>query len=418
MSLLKETTVPKDTVLSETEAKTELPKIKDTDNPIWASEPDTKGNPTSELSDILNSVFKSYGLIDNSADSGKSEKNESSNSEKYSDYLEKGEDGKYYDKETGKAYDSVEDWVKAQETLGKRYESTSKYYENKANKEWARFKNAEQNGETDAEKWEHYRKSQEYYDKAKECKEKADKIKEKIGKFNNYISSKAFSEKNDTTEEKSIAGAFDTLPIERQEAVYKSFENAPDAIKKIVNDLSEKLSVEDTEFDDCCHYSLVDKVIRMESELDDSEYAEIFSHEYGHLVDDMLDKSSSNPKFTDAIKEDLAKYDLVTEKGCQNFEQMMDELMSSDAAYDRTISDNMSAFFENSQEVVSCYNDEGIDYYNHSNEYWAIDGKREAEIFANTFSMMAQDNTASCEFMKKYFSNSWEQVCDILNGGI
>ena len=30
--------------------------------------------------------------------------------------LEKGEDGKYYDKETGKAYESVEDWVKEQKT--------------------------------------------------------------------------------------------------------------------------------------------------------------------------------------------------------------------------------------------------------------------------------------------------------------
>lgn len=128
-------------------------------------------------------VFKKLGIISES--SSEKEKPDSENQEnaenKYSEYLEKGEDGKYYDKETGKAYDSVEAWEKAQKTLAKRLEGTAEFYEEKAKKEWAKFKNAEENGESEDEKWDHYHKSQEYYEKAKECKEKAAKIREKLG---------------------------------------------------------------------------------------------------------------------------------------------------------------------------------------------------------------------------------------------
>lgn len=122
-------------------------------------------------------VFEKLGLTDDKAES--KEPNESKD---YSDYLEKGDDGKYYDKQSGKSYDSVEAWEKAQTTLAKRYESTAKHYEEKAKKEWARFKNAEDNGESDEQKWSHYYKSQECYTTANYCKEKAEIIWEKLGK--------------------------------------------------------------------------------------------------------------------------------------------------------------------------------------------------------------------------------------------
>lgn len=109
------------------------------------------------------------------------------------------------------------------------------------------------------------------------------------------------------------------------------------------------------------------------------------------------------------MSKDLANYDRNTEVGRRNFDKMMDDLMSSDAAFDRAISDNMSAYFKNDPEVVQRYFDEGIDYYQHDNSYWSGYGNREAEIYANSFSMAAQDNKASCEFMKQHFPNTWEQ---------
>ena len=101
----------------------------------------------------------------------------------YSKYLEKGDDGKYHvmEKETGREYVPVDESEKSQITLGKRYDSTADFYREKANKEWARFKNAEANNESDGQKWDHYRTSQECYAKARENKEKGDRVWEKLG---------------------------------------------------------------------------------------------------------------------------------------------------------------------------------------------------------------------------------------------
>lgn len=210
-------------------------------------------------------------------------------------------------------------------------------------------------------------------------------------------------------ENAGIQGAFDELPRERREAVYERFENAPIEIKKTVNDLSGELSVENTNGNDCCHYDLYAKKIRMEADMDNAEYAEVFSHEYGHFVDNSKGDISDTYDFRDAISKDLATYDKNTLSGRRNFDNMMDDLFSTDAAFDRAISDNMSAFFANDSDVTDRYRDEGIPYYQHDNSYWAVPGNREAEIYANSFSMSAQDNKASCNFMGKYFPNTWEQ---------
>ena len=65
--------------------------------------------------------------------------------------------------------------------LDKNYKTaTAEFYESKAKKEWARFKNSEENGESECEKWEHYKTSQECYVKAKEYKEKGKQVWEKL----------------------------------------------------------------------------------------------------------------------------------------------------------------------------------------------------------------------------------------------
>lgn len=211
-----------------------------------------------------------------------------------------------------------------------------------------------------------------------------------------------------------IMGAFDKLPRKRRNAVYERFEDAPDVIKKIVKEYENDLRVEDTQGDDCCHYNLRTKKIRMEAVLDDSEYAEVFSHEYGHFVDDKKGKVSNTEAFRSAITTDLKAYDRTTEEGKAHFREMLDALMSSDAAYDRAVSDNLSACFRNDEEIKKRYFNEGVAYYRHENDYWAKAGNREAELYANSFSMMAQRNEASCNFMERYFPNIWKQFKETL----
>ena len=210
-------------------------------------------------------------------------------------------------------------------------------------------------------------------------------------------------------EKAGINGVFDELPIYRREAVYELFENAPNEIKSIVNELSNTLSVEDTTGGVCCHYDFVENKIRMERNMDNAEYAEVFSHEYGHFVDCAKYDVSNTYLFRDAISKDLEKYDRNTQSGRNNFDEMLDKLISSDAAFDRAISDNMSAYFNNDYEVIKRYSDEGITYYQHDNSYWENYRNRPAEIYANLFSIIAQSNESSCEFMKQYFPNTWEQ---------
>lgn len=203
MSAFKETTSP------EKNREIDRPVMRETDAPRLSPNTDLRDNPFSDSSDVFDAAFKNFGLTADTSEKKASDTKDSSEDKDYSYYLEKGDDGKYYDKETGKAYDSIEAWEKAQETLAKRYEGAAKYYEEKAKKEWARFKNAEKNGESDAEKWEHYRRSQEYYAKAKECKEKAEKTWAKLGKSSdgpNESRNTDETAQNDVSERRSYTG--------------------------------------------------------------------------------------------------------------------------------------------------------------------------------------------------------------------
>lgn len=411
MSEFKETVTPKDGVVSEQHRETDRPKMSESDVPRMPHATDVLDVPFSESSDIFNEIFKQYGLVDAST-SEKSETNQTDTADgnDYSQYLEKREDGKYYDKETGRSYDSIEAWKRAQETLAKRYEGTANYYEEKAKKEWARFKNSEANGESDAEKWEHYRRSQEYYAKAKECKEKAEKIRARLG--NDFSSEKKETNSNEIDEQNSLV---ESVPTERQKAVRDLCSDAPDKVKDVINRYGEGIIVEDTTEDfPVCHYDRRDMVIRMEDNLDDEEYAEILSHEFGHFVDHQKEDVSRSPEFRDAVAKDLEKFNQTSPAGGENFSMMLDELMESDVAYDRSVTDNLSAYFKNDPSIMTRFNDEGISYYGHPNEYWNRDGSQQCEIYANCFSMFAQNNTESCDFMTKYFPNTWNSFLNTL----
>lgn len=193
MREFKETAAPKES------HETDAPVMREGWMPIWQTSEKLPQHPyESELERRMGSYAASG--IEKSSDA-----KESNEDKDHSKYLEKGDDGKYYDKETGRAYDSIETWEKAMETAAKRYDGTAEYYTDKAKKEWARFKNAEANGESNAEKWEHYKHSKEYFERAKECKEKAGHIWEKLG--NELIKNELIKNKDDgLAREKEVAG--------------------------------------------------------------------------------------------------------------------------------------------------------------------------------------------------------------------
>lgn len=367
---------------------------------------------------VYDDVIKQNGLVTETTESDEKVHNsdtlESDND--HSAYLEKGDDGKYYDKETGKSYESVEQWEKAQETLLKRYESIAKYFEDKAKKEWARFKNSEANGETPAEKWEHYRKSQEYYAKAKENKEKAQKVREKLGE-----SSETKSLGQDEVHA-PLKSTFETVPNERRADVIDAFQGSPEGIKKVVDSLEDVLHVEDSplyinedgtiSYGTCC-YSPGENIIYMNPEYDNDEYAEVFLHEYGHFADTQLGDVSGNFEFVFALDADIDNI-LTDDKKAE----LINELGETDAIYDRSVSDILSGAFLNDNDIMMKYYDEGAPYYSHSNEYWEYgpENAREKEVFANLFRIYAtSENADSKAFVEKYFPNTCEQFKSILS---
>ena len=170
--------------IEQSDKPSEIP-VAQTDIPPAFDPTKMSENSATESKQFFDDIFKTLGLISNTENKSDTSENRENDEVDYSEYLDQDEDGKYRDKETGKVYDSIDEWKAEQETAAKRYYGAADYFEHKAKQEWAQFKSSEENGESEKEKWEHYRKSQEYYAKAKECREKGDEIMKKIG-LENY----------------------------------------------------------------------------------------------------------------------------------------------------------------------------------------------------------------------------------------
>ena len=226
------------------------------------------------------------------------------------------------------------------------------------------------------------------------------------GDFSNPYQQPDFDDYTNGNNEQSRDISFDNLPTDRQEAVNNLFNNAPDDIKDVVSDYGEALNIGSTENDDCCHYNPNDTTIRMQNDMDGAEYAEVFSHEYGHFADDQMGWASETNEFVNAVSADKGLYDRETTEGRERFNNMLNDAFSSGAAYDRMVSDNLSALFQNDQEIEERFYNEGVPYYQHSNDYWNSGRNRENEIFANSFSIRTNGDSTSIGFMNNFMPNS------------
>lgn len=209
--------------------------------------------------------------------------------------------------------------------------------------------------------------------------------------------------------------ALDAVPDSRRDAVIDTFSDAPDEFKSVINDLSDELNVGDCRSyihngmleEECCHYDPTDDIIRMEKNMDDGEYAEVFRHEYGHFADAKMGDLSTGRDFVNALDSDISNI----QNDSVRMQQMLDDLASSEVIDDRCISDILSGSFKNDSRIIDRYYNEGIDYYHHKNSYW--DGTagptyaRERETFANLFSMYSGSRrNQSISFMEKYYPST------------
>ena len=89
---------------------------------------------------------------------------------------------------------------------------------------------------------------------------------------------------------------------------------------------------------------------------------------------------------------------------------MLDDAFSTGAAFDRNITDIISALTMNHPTVVNRFNDEDVAYYRHKDGYWnrrnengTNAGMREKDSFANVFAIETGNYRISTNFVERWF---------------
>ena len=171
MKEVGEVSVPKGRELDKNNWEIERFEGKKSDTASGFYKAELRETPFSDSSDPFKDVF---GGTENDSESDLHIKTKDSN-------IEEMDNGKVYDRESGKIYESVTDWEKVQETLAQRYDSVAKYWERKSEEERKLFQKADEREVLSNDDLDHYRNFQEYALKAKENWEKANDVRKKNG---------------------------------------------------------------------------------------------------------------------------------------------------------------------------------------------------------------------------------------------
>lgn len=160
------------------------------------------------------------------------------------------------------------------------------------------------------------------------------------------------------------------------------------------------------------HYSQDENILRMEDNVDNDEYAEIFKHELGHFIDAQLGRISTSENFGYAIQADKYWLDLSREEGIGNINRMIEELSDLPAVMDcRYVSDIFSGvLMGGDSKIRKLYYSMDYAYYGHEYEYWTGDkGPEKAvekEAFADLFAIYAENNSTTVKFVERWFPNT------------
>lgn len=219
------------------------------------------------------------------------------------------------------------------------------------------------------------------------------------------------------------------LPQKRRTAVTTSYSKAPAFIIQALNDCLPKLNyVRDTyEFikdengnvildrygrriPEGCHYNEQKMCVAMSDGMTNDEYTDVLHHELGHFVDHAMGAVSSNQNFQEAFERTVQQLDLSIPQGRGYLRDILDDAFSTGAAFDRNVTDIISALTLNDPVVVDEFFEENVPYYRHGNDYWnatSYNGsslrKRQKEIFANIFAIETDNYRISRNFIERWF---------------
>ena len=134
--------------------------------------------------------------------------------------------------------------------------------------------------------------------------------------------------------------------------------------------------------------------------------------------------ASDKPEFLEAMSQDTDRFYAPGSAGDMYLRDMLDDLFSTGACYDRNVTDILSALFYNDKRVYDRFFREGVAYFQHGNEYWQETdanglnlNKRGKEIFANGFAIETDGYRISKNFIERWFPRINEQMRRNIAGG-
>lgn len=214
------------------------------------------------------------------------------------------------------------------------------------------------------------------------------------------------------------------LPAGRYEAVDSAYAKAPSKITALINRFTSQLNaVKESGYStndfgqrvkNGSYYSPYEQCVAMNENMNHSEYVDVIKHELGHFIDHMLGTPSGSDSFIGAVQNETGRFDSKTPEGLMNLHDMLDDLFSTGACYDRNVTDIISALLINDPVVTKRFEDECVTgyvaNYTHDDNYWkATDQygksfhKREKEIFANSFAIETDRYRTSVDFVERWF---------------
>lgn len=228
------------------------------------------------------------------------------------------------------------------------------------------------------------------------------------------------------------------FPSSRAEMIDSSYMGASPEVVRVINKhigalqgITEIKQFRNGEWE-VCHYNPKTRTIAMDERksgdggyvMTQHEYSDVFKHEVGHFIDDMLGDASGKLEFLGAMREDAYQFHAPGSAGDMHLRDMLDDLFSTGACYDRNVTDILSALFYNDTRVCNRFYREGVAYFQHGNDYWratTADGrdlnKRGKEIFANCFAIETDGYRISMNFIERWFPRINEQMKRSIAGG-
>ncbi len=210
------------------------------------------------------------------------------------------------------------------------------------------------------------------------------------------------------------------MPLERRATVIDSFSNTPEQIRDVINThwlLLDNIEEQTLDFDEktgelkeiTSQYcsSSTERYIIINRKKQNNEYGNVFRHEYGHYIDDVIGNYSESAEYNQAFKLDKKNFDSTTNKGNANLKEMLNDLSENTAAFkSEYVSDILSALTINNTEVIEFYKENKMIYSYHNWEKYMLPMQEmKSETFADLFAIYTENNSDIISFMEKWFPN-------------